>query len=73
MATNDSEEKPKSLDIARAKKFFQRLAKEPFVAVVVAEDGEVRVFSKDMNKEQYNRIKQVLGEIVSEGDELGSD
>lgn len=63
-----NEEKPKALDVARARKFFERLAKDPFVAVIVAEDGEVRVYSKEMESEHYTRIKQVLGELVNEGD-----
>lgn len=60
-----------SLDLERSRKFLQHLVDDPFVTVVVTDEGEVRVFSKDIAPEHLERIKQVLTDLNSEGDSVG--
>lgn len=60
MATHD-------LDRIRARKFFKRLAADPFICVVQNEDGGISIFSKDMDDEHVDRVVGVLTEI-EEGD-----
>ena len=57
-----------SLDAERTRKFFGHLAADPFITLVVAEDGEVRVFAKDIEPDHLDRIKEVLRDL-QEGDE----
>lgn len=54
-----------SLDVERAKRFFQKLADEPFVCVVVAE-GEIQIYSKGMDDNAMTRIRNLLHEISQE-------
>lgn len=54
-----------SLDLERSRKFLRRLAEDPFIAIVVT-DGEVRVFSKDIEPDHLDRIKNVLTDITRE-------
>ncbi len=61
MATND--DAPISLDRERTRKFFRALAEESFLAIVVTEEGEVRIFSKDLETDHLDRIREVLTEI----------
>lgn len=57
-----------SLDLERSRKFLRTLAEDPFIAVVVAEDGEVRVFSKGIEPDHLARIKSVLTDLTREED-----
>lgn len=52
------------LDLERSRKFLQHIVEDPFVAVVVTDEGEVRVFSKDMDPEHLARIKNVLSDLT---------
>ena len=54
-----------SLDLERSRKFLRQLAEDPFIAVVVT-DGEVRVFSKGIEPDHLDRIKNVLTQITRE-------
>lgn len=72
MATRDSDERPVSLGLKRTRKFFDQLASDPFMAVVVADDGEVQIFSKGIEPEHLDRIKKVLSDL-EEGDADGED
>ena len=62
-----SETKPVSLDLERSRKFLRKLAEDPFITIVVAEDGEVTIFSKGIEADHLERIKSALTEIQSEG------
>ena len=62
----DVKGKPVSLDVERARKFLYRLADDPFIALVVTDDGEVRIFSKDIEPEHLARIREVLSGIREE-------
>lgn len=66
-ANGKSEENVVELDRERARKFFDAIANDPFLAVVVTEDGEIRVFGKDIGPDHLDRIKEVLRDI--QGDE----
>lgn len=73
MAKNEDEDQEMegsvvSLDVERSRKFLNLLAEEPFVAVVVT-DGEVRVFSKGIEPDHLERIKQVLRDLNDETEE----
>jgi hypothetical protein len=72
MATRDSEERPVSLSLTRTRRFFDQLASDPFVAIVVADDGEVQIFSKGIEPDHLERIKKVLTDL-REGDEDGEE
>ena len=48
-----------SLTANKAAKFLNLLAEEPFVCVVVVEGG-LHLFSKDMDEEQLQRIRDSL-------------
>lgn len=52
-----------SLDLARANKFLDHLAADPFVCIVRTDEGELHIFSKDMPAEQMERIKDRLSKI----------
>lgn len=67
MAANDDEYEGEvvSLDVERARRFWNLLASDPFVAVVVT-DGEVRVFSKDIDADHLERIKQALSDLSND-------
>lgn len=56
-----------SLDAERTRKFFRHLADDPFITLVVAEDGEVRVFAKDIEPDHLDRIKEVLRDLQDQG------
>lgn len=58
---------PVSLDIERSRKFLRRLAEDPFLAIVVAADGEVSIYGKGIDSAHLERIKSALTEIQSEG------
>jgi hypothetical protein len=53
------------LNATQAGKFLELLAEEPFVCVVVVDDG-LHLFSKGMDDEQVAKIKEQLVDI--EGD-----
>lgn len=55
-----------NLDQERTKKFLNRLAQDPFIAIVVTEDDEVRIFGKGIEPEHIDRIREVLSEIQRE-------
>lgn len=58
---------PVSLDVRRTTKFFRRLADEAFLAIVVDDEGELRIFTKGIEPEHIDRIREVLKEIITEG------
>lgn len=58
---------PVSLDVRRASKFFRRLADEAFLAIVVDDEGELCIFTKGIEPEHIDRIREVLKEIITEG------
>jgi hypothetical protein len=63
-----------SLDREEAALFLQALVEDPFLAVVVAEDGEVTIYSKDLEPDHLERIKNVLTNLhegASDGEEQG--
>lgn len=72
MATRDSDERPVPLGRARTRKFFEALASDPFLAIVVADDGEVQIFSRDIEPDHLDRIKKVLTDL-REGDDDGEE
>lgn len=59
-------EGPISLDVVRAGKFFRRLADDPFLAIVVDDEGEVSIFIKGLDSAHYDRIKGILRAIVED-------
>lgn len=63
--TPEAEDNVLSLDLEKSRKFLNLLAEDPFVAVVVT-DGEVRVFSKDIEPDHLDRIKSVLSDLSRE-------
>lgn len=52
-----------SLDVERARRFLSLLAEDPFIALVVAEDGEIQIFAKGIEPDHMDRIRTVLQEI----------
>lgn len=55
---------PVSLDRERTRKFLNALAEDPFLAIVVTEEGQVKIFSStDLEPDHIERIKEVLVEI----------
>jgi hypothetical protein len=56
------EENVRSLNKERTRRFLKLLAEDPFVAVVVT-DGEVRVFSKNIEPDHLARIKEALTDM----------
>ena len=55
---------PVSLDEERTRKFLQKLAEHPFLAIVVTDEGQVHIYSADdLEPEHISRIKEVLEEI----------
>lgn len=63
VATKEEVSKPVELDLRRANKFLDHLAADPFVCIVVTDEGELHIFSKEMTPEQLERIKDRLTEI----------
>ncbi len=61
MATKKDE--PVSLDRERTRKFLNTIAEEPFLAIVVTGDDEVRIFAKDLEPEHIDRVREALIEI----------
>lgn len=61
-------EKPISLDSARTERFLRRLAEDPFLAIVLTDEGRVVIYGKDIDGAHLERIREVLREIASEGD-----
>lgn len=56
------------LGVEKAGRFLDRLAEDPFVAVVLAEDSDpnnprVVIYSKGMDQAHVDRIKTALKEI----------
>ena len=66
MTIQSSHEPPISLDQVRAKKFLDHLVGDPFMCLVVTDDGEVSIFSKDLDPEHLARIKKMLHDIEQE-------
>lgn len=66
VAADDNTEAPVSLSAERTRKFFRSLAEDAFLALVVTEDGEVRIFSKDIEEDHLARIREVLTQIQQE-------
>lgn len=63
MPSKDANE-PIQLDEERTRKFLKALAEDPFLAIVVTEEGRVRIFSStDLESDHIARIKEVLEEI----------
>lgn len=58
-------EKPQavSLDESRARKFLRKLADESHLTIFVSTDGEVSIWSKDIDTTTLDRIKEVLSEV----------
>ena len=55
---------PISLDLERTRKFLNALAEDPFLAIVVTEEGQVKIFSsQDLEPDHVERIREVLVEI----------
>lgn len=67
MNQNDSEAEVISLNRERGQKFLNVLAKEPFLALVVSADGELQIFTKGIEPDHLEQIRNFLREIV-EGD-----
>jgi hypothetical protein len=61
MDTNQQDPNASS-DDERSRKFLRTLAKDPFLAVLVDDQGEVTIYSKGLEPEHLDRIKQVLSE-----------
>lgn len=63
--TNDLDD-PVSLDAGRTRRFLKHLADEPFLAIVSDRDGQVVIYSKDIDSDHLARIKEALSEIQHE-------
>lgn len=62
----DTSGDPVSLDVERSRRFLRRLAEDPFIAVVVTDEGKVSIFSKGIEDDHLDRIKTVLRELEGE-------
>lgn len=66
MDTEDGQHKTAELEQGRARRFLRRLARHPFVAVVVTDGDTINVYLKDMDRlEALRAIEQAIKE--SEG------
>lgn len=72
MGMNAEDDGAVSLDRVRTRKFFERLAEDSFIALVVTDDGEVTVFSKDIDPDHLTRIRTFLIEL-REGEASGEE
>lgn len=59
---------PTPLKEWQAEKFLDRLAREPFMCVVVEKGGEVHLYSCDLDPEHLTRIRDHLKRIMQEED-----
>lgn len=57
---------PTSLNNEKTRRFFKRLADDPFIAIVVDDEGELQIFTKGIDDEHLERIRTVLREIVDQ-------
>lgn len=57
----------------KSRRFLRDLRDNSFVAVVVYDDGDVSVFSKDVGPEQMARIREAIEGKLSEGMKLDAD
>lgn len=57
----------------KSRRFLRDLRDNPFVAIVVYDDGDVSVFSKDVGPEQMARIREAIEGKLSERMELDAD
>lgn len=68
LTEEETTHRPVSLDVRRATKFFRRLADEAFLAIVVDDEGELQIFTKGIEPEHIDRIREVLKEIMEGSD-----
>lgn len=55
-----------SLDREENSLFLQALVDDPFIAVVVTDEGQVTIYSKDLEPDHLARIKNVLLDLQGE-------
>jgi hypothetical protein len=60
----DSEAQTATLGEKEARKFLNTLAAEPFVCVVITDDGGIQIFSKDISAERLAQAKESLNEAM---------
>jgi hypothetical protein len=65
MATARNDE-PALLSVEKARRFLRQLEEDPFIALVVTDEGEVRIFSKGIEDDHLARIRDVLRTIQQE-------
>jgi anti-sigma-K factor RskA len=59
----DEDRKIARLEEKRASRFLDALARDPFVCIIVTNDGQVQIVSSQISEEHLLRIKKVLKEI----------
>ena len=55
-----------NLNLERARKFLDRLSEDPFLCVVMTDDGDdpkIQIFSKGIEADHVARLNQALKEI----------
>lgn len=57
-------DEPIKLSTERAQKFFRRLADDPFLAIVVDDEGELSIYIKGLEPAHLERIRGVLRAIM---------
>jgi len=55
-----------SLDLAKAKRFLRHLKNQPFVTLVVDDDGDVHVYVKGVHPEVVERITELVEQLTEE-------
>lgn len=55
-----------SLDLAKAKRFLKHLKNQPFVTLIVGEDGDLHVYVKGVHPEVVERITELVEQLHEE-------
>lgn len=63
MAQKSKETTVSNLDAERTRRFFRKLADEPFLCIVITDTSQVQIFSKGLEQEHIDRIREVLKEV----------
>jgi hypothetical protein len=61
-------EEPSRLGAQRAKRLLRDLADQPFIALVMPDDGDTKIYVKGVSPDKMLRIQKFVERVLSEDD-----
>lgn len=60
----------RSLGQHKAEKFFELLGQHPFLAVILSEGGDLRIYTKNMTEDRMAKIREVLSDMEEDDGDI---